>query len=137
MVQKEVADRLTAAPGTRAYGSLSVMVQFYCAATSLLPVPNTCFHPKPKVDSTVIRLVPHPKPPVQVNDLKDFFHLVNVAFFHKRKTLKNNLKGLDKHFDVDLSKIKDAGIDPARRAEDLSLDEFATIANLLESKKDD
>jgi len=136
MMQREVADRIVAEPGTRAYGSLTVLVQFYCEVARLMEVGREAFHPPPKVHSTVIQVVPRPAPPVEVKDPRRFFHLVQAAFFHKRKTLKNNLKGLKRQFEVDLSKIKQAGIDPERRAEDLSLSEFALVANLLEPRHD-
>jgi len=136
MLQREVAERIVAEPGTRDYGSLTVLVQFHCEAVCLLQVGRQCFHPPPRVDSTVIRLTPRAQPAAEVRDVKTFFNLVQAAFFHKRKTLKNNLKGLNRQFEVDLSKIEQAGIDPTRRAEQLTLGEFAAIANTLEPRHD-
>lgn len=134
MLQREVVDRLVAVPGTRDYGSLSVFTQFNCEVERLMEVGKQHFNPPPKVDSSVIRLVPRAAPPVAVDDLKTFYHVVNAAFFHKRKMLKNNLKSLCKYFDFTWQGIEDAGIDTARRGETLSLEEFATLSNLMESK---
>ena len=92
MLQKEVVDRLTAKPGLRAYGSLSVYVHYHCEVQRLLEIPNYAFSPKPKIDSSLISLTPLSQPRVQVEDPKLFFKMVNSAFFHKRKMLKNNLK---------------------------------------------
>ena len=134
MLQREVAARMTARPGTREYGSLSLFVQYHCEAERLLEVGRDCFYPKPKVESTVIRLVPRPLPPVAVGNEKNLFTLIHASFMHKRKTLRNNLKGVQGHFEVDLGVIEDMGIDLNRRAEDLSLAEFAGISNALELK---
>ncbi|NIQ04040.1 MAG: ribosomal RNA small subunit methyltransferase A [Nitrospinaceae bacterium] len=136
MLQKEVADRLAARPGTRAYGSLSVFTQFNCRVERLLEVGKQSFSPPPKVDSSVIRLTPLAQPPVAVDDLKTFHHVVNTAFFHKRKMLRNNLKGLNKPYHMDIQKIEAAGIRLDRRGETLSLQEFATLANLIETRND-
>ena len=92
MLQKEVVDRLTAVPGNREYGSLSVYVQYHCKVQRLLEIPNTAFSPRPKIDSSLIGLTPLSQPRVQVENPKLFFKLVNSAFLHKRKMLKNNLK---------------------------------------------
>ncbi|MCF8719613.1 16S rRNA (adenine(1518)-N(6)/adenine(1519)-N(6))-dimethyltransferase RsmA [Nitrospina gracilis] len=134
MLQREVVDRLVAQPGSRDYGSLTVFTQFHCEVERIMEVGKKNFDPPPKVDSSVIRLVPRSAPPVEVDNLKTFFHVVHAAFFHKRKMLKNNLKSLAKHFDFTWQGIEDAGIDPARRGETLSLEEFATLSNLMESK---
>ena len=93
MLQKEVVDRLTAQPGTRDYGSLSVFMQFHCEVERLLEVGKDAFSPKPKIDSSVVTLTPLAQPKVKVDNLKTFFNIVNAAFLHKRKMLKNNLKG--------------------------------------------
>lgn len=134
MLQSEVADRLVAVPGTRDYGSLTVFTQFNCHIERLMEVGRKHFNPPPKVNSTVIRLTPLDKPPVEVDDLKTFYRVVNAAFFHKRKMLKNNLKGLSKYFDFEMQAVEDLGIDPARRGETLSLQEFADLANLMKAK---
>nr|MCS5598675.1 16S rRNA (adenine(1518)-N(6)/adenine(1519)-N(6))-dimethyltransferase RsmA [Rhodospirillales bacterium] len=93
MLQKEVVDRLVAIPGTRDYGSLSVFLQFYCEVERLIEVSKEAFSPKPKIDSSVIKLTPLTTPRVQVDNLKTFFSVVNASFLHKRKMLKNNLTG--------------------------------------------
>ena len=127
MLQKEVVDRLAAAPGSKTYGRLSVMAQYVCAVTPLLAVPPRAFQPPPKVDSTVVRLVPHATPPVAVNDPARLRTLVTAAFAQRRKTLRNTLREL-----LDADAMRAAGIDPGRRAETLSLAEFALLANLAE-----
>jgi len=136
MLQKEVVDRLVAQPGTRAYGSLSVFTQFNCRTERLFEVKKGSFSPPPKVDSSVIKLTPLKETPVAVKNLKTFHHVVNTAFFHKRKMLRNNLKGLNKPYQIDIKKIEDAGIQLDRRGETLTLAEFAAIANLIEANHD-
>ena len=131
MLQKEVVDRLTAKPGLRAYGSLSVYVQYHCEIERLLEISNTAFSPKPKIDSSLIGLKPLDKPKVQVEDTKLFFKLVNSAFFHKRKMLKNNLKNWEHLFIQEKGQPQLAGIDLNRRGETLSLSDFAKLANHL------
>ncbi len=136
MLQKEVVDRLVAQPETKAYGSLSVFTQFHCRVERLLEVKRESFFPAPKVHSSVIRLTPLPQPPVSVDNLKTFHHVVNTAFFHKRKMLRNNLKGLNKPYQIDIKKIEAAGIPLDRRGETLTLAEFAALANLIEANHD-
>lgn len=134
MLQKEVVDRLTAKPGLRAYGSLSVYVHYHCEVQRLLEIPNYAFSPKPKIDSSLISLTPLPQPRVQVEDPKLFFKMVNAAFFHKRKMLKNNLKDWKHLFNENNGEARLAGIDLNRRGETLSLDEFADLANYLHAQ---
>ena len=134
MLQKEVVDRLTAKPGLRAYGSLSVYVHYHCEVQRLLEIPNYAFSPKPKIDSSLISLTPLPQPRVQVEDPKLFFKMVNSAFFHKRKMLKNNLKDWKHLFNENNGEARLAGIDLNRRGETLSLDEFADLANYLHAQ---
>jgi 16S rRNA (adenine1518-N6/adenine1519-N6)-dimethyltransferase len=129
MLQKEVVDRLTARPNQKAYGSLSVYVQYHCEVQRLLEIPNTAFSPKPKIDSSLIGLKPLSQPRVQVEDPKLFFKVVNSAFFHKRKMLKNNLKDWEHLFSDENGQAHLAGIDLNRRGETLSLHDFAEIAN--------
>jgi 16S rRNA (adenine1518-N6/adenine1519-N6)-dimethyltransferase len=126
MLQKEVVDRLAAAPGSGAYGKLSVMVQYYCHVEKLFDVAPEAFSPPPKVDSAVVRLIPHSIPPVQLKELVRLEQVVAAAFAQRRKTLRNNLKGL-----LSAETLQENGIDPGRRAETLSLQEFAILANLL------
>ncbi len=125
MLQREVVERLAAAPGRKAYGRLSVMTQYACTVTPLLQVPPGAFRPPPKVDSTVVRLVPHATPPVAVAEPARLRALVAAAFAQRRKTLRNSLRD-----HLDANAMQAAGIDPGRRAETLSLVEFAALANL-------
>ena len=129
MLQKEVVDRLTAKPSQKEYGSLSVYVQYYCEVQRLLEIPNTAFSPRPKIDSSLINLKPLLQPKVKVENTKLFFRLVNSAFFHKRKMLKNNLKDWKELFKQDSGQVQLAGIDLNRRGETLSLEDFANLAN--------
>ena len=128
MVQKEVADRMVAEPGTKAYGALSVAVQYYTQPHVELDVPPRSFIPAPEVDSVVIVCDVREKPPVTVADEKLFFRVVRAAFGQRRKTLSNALKGAG--FDKELIRtaLPAAGIDGTRRGETLSLMEFAAIA---------
>lgn len=126
MLQKEVVDRLVAPPGGKQYGRLSVMAGFYCEMTRLFDVPPGAFRPPPKVESSVIRLLPKA---ISNQDRALLPRLENVtrqAFGQRRKTLRNSLKGL-----LDEHQLRQAGIDPTARAETLSLDEFKTLAGML------
>ncbi|OGW21965.1 MAG: ribosomal RNA small subunit methyltransferase A [Nitrospinae bacterium RIFCSPLOWO2_12_FULL_47_7] len=136
MLQKELVDRLVAEPGQKEYGSLTVFVQYQCTVERLLEVKQTCFSPPPKVDSSVIRVTPLPRPRVMVHSEKTFFKVTNAAFFHKRKMLKNNLKEWRDQFHVEQNKVLLAGIDLTRRGETLSLEDFATIANAVQPAND-
>lgn len=132
MLQKEVADRIKAAPGTRTYGALSVAVQYYCTVTHVVNAPKEIFVPQPKVDSTVIRLDIRKEKPVCLFSEEAFFAVVKAGFGQRRKTLLNSLTGvygLTK--DEILTVMTAAGIDPVRRAETLSLEDFAALANTL------
>ncbi|MGI6736901.1 MAG: 16S rRNA (adenine(1518)-N(6)/adenine(1519)-N(6))-dimethyltransferase RsmA [Anaerovoracaceae bacterium] len=132
MMQKEVADRIQAPPGSRVYGALSVTVQYYCKVEKVCEVSRRAFRPQPKVDSTVLRLRPHGEKPAAVRSEECLFRCVRAAFAARRKTLANSLGGLDglgKEGAVRL--LERAGIDPGRRAETLSLTEFAALANGL------
>ena len=126
MLQKEVVDRMVAAPGGKDYGRLSVMLQWQLRVEKLFDVPPGAFTPPPKVDSSVVRLVPHALAPVQVRDAAAFAQVVRAAFAQRRKTLRNNLKGL-----MPAATLESLGIDPQRRAETLTLVEFAAVANAL------
>ena len=128
MVQKEVADRMVAEPGTKAYGALSVAVQYYTQPHVELDVPPRSFIPAPEVDSVVIVCDVREEPPVTVADEKLFFRVVRAAFGQRRKTLSNALKGAG--FDKELIRtaLPAAGIDGTRRGETLSLTDFAAIA---------
>ncbi|MBC8528658.1 16S rRNA (adenine(1518)-N(6)/adenine(1519)-N(6))-dimethyltransferase RsmA [Christensenellaceae bacterium NSJ-44] len=129
MIQKEVADRMSAAPGGNDYGLLSVAVQFYCRAELQFMVPPSAFMPRPKVGSAVITLTKLPECPAGPVDEDAFFHLVRAAFAMRRKTLHNNLAasnfGLSR--DQVREKIEACGLSPAVRAEALSLQDFARL----------
>ena len=130
MMQKEVADRIKAAPGNKERGALSVAVQYYCQVVKVTDVPKEVFVPAPKVDSTVLRLDIRKEKPVELKDDKLFFKAVKSGFAQRRKTLLNSLAsgtglGKDKIGQI----LEEAGIDSGRRAETLDIDEFAKIAN--------
>ncbi len=124
MLQREVVERLAAAPGGKDYGRLSVMIQYRCAVEPLFGVGPGAFHPRPRVDSTVVRLIPHAAPPVTVADEALLARLVAQAFSRRRKTLRNALEGL-----VEAEALAALGIDPRRRPETLTLAEFAALAD--------
>lgn len=132
MVQKEVADRMTAEPGGKEYGALSVAVQYYTVPQAVCKAEPHCFMPQPKVASTVLHLAVREKPPVLLSDEKMFFAVVKAAFGKRRKTLLNALSsdcalGLDKGQLAEV--LQQVGIDLQIRGERLSMDEFALIAN--------
>ncbi len=138
MLQKEVADRIKAGPGTKTYGALSVAVQYYCTVAHIANAPKEIFVPQPKVDSTVIRLDIRREKPVQVFCEKAFFAVVKAGFGQRRKTLLNSLTGVYGLTKDEIAAVmKTAGIDPVRRAETLSLDEFAALANAIRPAKTD
>lgn len=129
MVQKEVAQRMVASPGTKDYGALSVAVQYYTKAEIMFIVKPDSFIPAPSVDSAVIRCTVLDKPPVQVDE-KVFFKVVKAAFAQRRKTLLNTLKITGVPVETLKAILEKAGIDGTRRGETLSLDEFAAISNV-------
>lgn len=132
MIQKEVADRINASPGSKSYGALSVAVQFFSDPSIVTKVPKTVFMPQPKVDSTVIRLKVLDEPRVKVEDRKYFFSVVRAAFGKRRKTLLNALSsglGIEKALIEQV--LLDTGIDPKRRGETLSIEEFGQLSNNL------
>lgn len=131
-VQREVADRIGAAPGGRDYGSLSVLAQFHCQVERVAAVSRRCFYPEPKVESVILRLRTRDQPPVLVADQGLFFAVVRAAFGQRRKTLANALAGAGLALDRPVPDLlRAAGIDPHRRGETLSLEEFASLANRL------
>jgi len=136
MLQKEVADRIAAEPGGKEYGYLSVMVQYHCVATRLFEVSPSAFTPEPKVDSAVIRLRVREQRAVKVADERRFFSLVRACFAQRRKTILNNLKvaAASQAFvrDVQLA-LEAASVASQRRAETLSIAEFAALAEVLYS----
>jgi 16S rRNA (adenine1518-N6/adenine1519-N6)-dimethyltransferase len=132
MLQREVAERVAAGPGSRVYGSLSVLTQLYCDVSLALRVPPEAFRPPPKVDSAVIRLDVLPSPRVAVADERRFHVVVRAAFAQRRKTLANALAaGLGRPAEVLRAAAESAGIDPLRRAETLAIAEFAELARQL------
>ncbi|WP_010309134.1 16S rRNA (adenine(1518)-N(6)/adenine(1519)-N(6))-dimethyltransferase RsmA [Kurthia senegalensis] len=135
MMQKEVADRISAKPGTKAYGSLSIAVQYYCTAEVAMIVPKTVFMPQPNVDSAVLKLIRHDQPPVTVKDEKFFFEVTRASFAQRRKTLLNNLQsqlpeGKAKKAQI-LEALESVNIEPSRRGETLSIAEFGALADAL------
>ncbi|MFX3624214.1 MAG: 16S rRNA (adenine(1518)-N(6)/adenine(1519)-N(6))-dimethyltransferase RsmA [Ectobacillus sp.] len=139
MMQKEVADRITAGPGTKDYGSLSIAIQYYMEAETVMTVPRTVFVPQPNVDSAVIRLLKRSKPLVAVKDEELFFAVVRASFAQRRKTLMNNLSnnlaGAPKDKAILEQVILGAGIDPKRRGETLTIEEFAKLSDALYEQK--
>jgi 16S rRNA (adenine1518-N6/adenine1519-N6)-dimethyltransferase len=133
MLQKEVADRITTGPGSKEYGYLSVMVQYHCVATKLFEVPSWAFTPAPKVQSAVIKLAVRDRPAVEVVDEARFFALVRAAFAQRRKTILNNLKAAKPlAFSQPLEMALEAAfVEPRRRAETLSLADFAALFEAL------
>lgn len=132
MIQKEVAERIAAKPGSKDYGSLSVAAQFYAETEVAMIVPASVFIPRPNVDSAVIKLKIRDRPPVEVDDENFFFRVVRACFAQRRKTLLNNLmSGLfDKQRkDEVIQMLSDLEIEPSRRGETLSIDEYASLAN--------
>lgn len=129
LLQKEVADRLYAKPGTKAFGALSVRVQYLADCELICPVPSRAFYPPPKVDSAVVRLSPRPTHP-PVNDPRKLETLVKVGFANKRKMLRNNLKGL---IDRDLLTqiLEQLEINPQARAENLSVAQWVALSDRL------
>lgn len=125
MLQKEVVDRMAAGPGSKVYGRLSVMLQAYCTVTSLFKVPPGAFRPPPKVDSAVVRLVPHPPGQIGIDDSRRFADIVRAAFGQRRKTLRNALSSV-----CTAEEIVRAGVDPQSRAEQLAVADFVRLANL-------
>ncbi|MBL1223659.1 16S rRNA (adenine(1518)-N(6)/adenine(1519)-N(6))-dimethyltransferase RsmA [Enterococcus sp. BWR-S5] len=139
MMQKEVADRISAVPGTKAYGSLSIAVQYYMEAAVAFIVPKTVFVPQPNVDSAIITLKRREQPAVEVSNEKEFFKLTKASFQLRRKTLWNNLTHFYGKDEATVAWLKtslaEAEIDPSRRGETLSLEEFARLSNTLEKNK--
>lgn len=136
MMQKEVGERLNAEVGSKAYGSLSIVVQYYTETSKVLMVPKSVFMPPPNVDSIVVKLMQRTEPLVTVDNEEAFFKLAKAAFAQRRKTINNNYQNYFKdgkqHKEVILQWLEQAGIDPRRRGETLSIQDFA---KLYEEKK--
>ncbi|HGA4396555.1 TPA: 16S rRNA (adenine(1518)-N(6)/adenine(1519)-N(6))-dimethyltransferase RsmA [Streptococcus agalactiae] len=135
MIQKEVADRISAMPNTKTYGSLSIAVQYYMTAKVSFIVPRTVFVPAPNVDSAILKMVRRDQPVVSVQDEDFFFRVSKVAFVHRRKTLWNNLTshfGKSEDTKAKLEKaLEIAKIKPSIRGEALSIPDFASLADAL------
>lgn len=125
MLQKEVVERLAAVTRTKAYGRLSVMLQYYCNVEPLFIVPNTAFYPQPKVTSQMVSLKPKLKP-IKAKDEAKFNQVVKQAFSYRRKMLRNSLVGL-----ADSQALKQIGIDANSRAEELTVEDFIRISDFL------
>lgn len=135
MLQKEVAARISARPGTKEYGSLSIAIQYYTEAEMVMIVPKTVFMPQPNVDSAVIRLTKRAKPAVEVKDEEFFFTVTRSCFAQRRKTILNNLtsqlpEGKSKKEQI-LQALEQAGVDPSRRGETLTIAEFGLLSDAL------
>jgi len=126
MLQKEVVERMEAEPGSKRYGRLSVMVQYYCQVRSLFLVPASSFTPAPKVESAIVRLQPHREKPHHAKDEELFSKLVTTAFNHRRKTLRNAVKEM-----VTEEQLIEAGVSPNVRPETIGLEQFVAIANSI------
>ena len=129
MLQKEVVERMVAEPGSNDFGRLSVMLQYFFEMEKLLDVPPEAFSPAPKVDSAVVRLIPAKHRIGQAQDFEQFAALVKQAFHQRRKTIRNNLKGL-----ADDDDLQAAGISPQERAEHIAPEKYVALANLLAPK---
>lgn len=128
MLQKEVVNRLSAGPGSKAYGRLTVMAQYYCKVVPVLEVPPTAFVPPPKVDSAVVRLQPYEELPHPTTSLKWLDRVVREGFNQRRKTVRNCYKGL-----LDDDTFSHLSIDPSLRPENLTLAQFVAMANWLDA----
>jgi 16S rRNA (adenine1518-N6/adenine1519-N6)-dimethyltransferase len=126
MLQKEVVERISASPGGKDYGRLSLMCQYHCSTVPLFIVPPEAFVPPPRVESAFLRMVPHKTPPVEISDFDTLKRIVAQAFSLRRKTLRNSLKSL-----MTVEMIESAGVDPALRAEALSLADYAALSKVV------
>lgn len=139
MVQKEVAERMQANPGSKNYGALSLAVQYYCEPYIVANVPPNCFMPRPSVGSSVIRLTRHKASPVEVKDERLMFRLIRASFNQRRKTLVN---GLNNATDIPYNKeeivmcLEKMNLSPNIRGEALTLHQFAELSNLLKNFKE-
>ncbi|MDH5170845.1 MAG: 16S rRNA (adenine(1518)-N(6)/adenine(1519)-N(6))-dimethyltransferase RsmA [Gammaproteobacteria bacterium] len=126
MLQLEVVDRLAAKPGSKDWGRLGIMAQYHCQVDKLFEVPPEAFNPRPKVQSAIVRLAPWPESPWPPCDTGLLRQVVQAAFGQRRKTLRNNLKGL-----IDVGHLESLGIDPGARAETLELAQFIEITTAI------
>jgi 16S rRNA (adenine1518-N6/adenine1519-N6)-dimethyltransferase len=128
MLQREVVERLAASPGGKAWGRLGIMAQYQCQVEHLFDVPPEAFNPPPKVQSAIVRLTPWETSPWPACEQKSLRRVVQAAFAQRRKTLRNNLKGL-----IDISRLEALEIDPGARAETLELKQFIDITNAIDA----
>jgi 16S rRNA (adenine1518-N6/adenine1519-N6)-dimethyltransferase len=135
MVQKEVAERMAAIPGTKDYGSLTILVRYYCDIKVVRNVPPSAFIPRPKIDSTVIRLNKLDKPRAEVEDEKLFFNIVRHSFNMRRKTLVNGLKSMGLSRETIDEAMAECGIDSKVRGETLSVEKFAELSNAIGKRR--
>jgi 16S rRNA (adenine1518-N6/adenine1519-N6)-dimethyltransferase len=134
MLQKEVVERIASPPGSRDYGYLSVLVQYHCVARKFFEVPPSAFRPVPKVQSAILHLEVRERPAIAVTNEARFFAFVRAAFAQRRKTILNNLKAAmhTLHFSEEIdTALHIAGVEPQRRAETLSLEEFGALYRAL------
>ncbi|GAB1256468.1 16S rRNA (adenine(1518)-N(6)/adenine(1519)-N(6)) -dimethyltransferase RsmA [Aurantivibrio plasticivorans] len=129
MLQKEVVDRIAASPGNKNFGRLSVMVQYFCDAQSLFPVPPEFFYPPPKVNSAIVRLAPYESPPHTAENFSLFRRLVASCFQHRRKTLRNNLKSL-----LPVEIIEQLSIDVKQRPDQFGVEQYVALANEISTQ---
>lgn len=131
MMQKEVGERISASPNSKAYGSLSIAIDYYTEAKTVQNVPKTVFMPPPNVDSIIVELKNRTQKKVDIDDEETFFKLTRGAFLHRRKTILNNYQSLfadgKKRKDEIRALFEEAGINPARRGESLSLEDYKEI----------
>lgn len=126
MLQHEVVKRMAAGPGGRDYGRLSILCQYHCQVVPLFNVPPEAFEPAPRVESGIVRLVPHARLPVEVEDYELFGRVVARAFSQRRKTLRNSLRAI-----LTEAQIREAGVDPALRPEALDLQDYAQLTRVV------
>jgi 16S rRNA (adenine1518-N6/adenine1519-N6)-dimethyltransferase len=126
MLQKEVVNRLCAAPNCKAYGRLTVMAQYYCKIIPVLEVPPSAFKPAPKVNSAVVRLAPYHTRPFIAKSMKILTQVCSMAFNQRRKTIRNGLRNL-----LSVEQLQEIGIDTTSRAENISVEQYVNIANYL------
>lgn len=137
MVQKEVADRMVEGPGSKDYGSLSLAIAYYAQASDVMNVPPSSFIPQPGVGSAVVKLEKYPEPKVRVKDEKYMFEIIRTSFNQRRKTISNSLSN-NPSLGVSRQEVQDAlirmGIDEKARGEILSLEQFAELSDILQSR---
>lgn len=135
LVQKELAERITAHPGTKSYGAFTIACQYYCTAELICNVGKDVFFPQPRVDSALVKMIVMPHPPVKAGDEDFFFSIVRASFGKRRKTIENALLY---HLNWERQQLREklimAGIDHKRRPETLSIKEFANLADILKHR---